>query len=212
MKKRNLFLVLLLTLVMCLSACGEEETSSRRKRSRDNDDDEKIEEVQIDKDNNEESEEYEGLVIDPDEVIYETEKEDDDSDGSEKKTFKVSKDLSTDNATVTIDEYYITQDYYDEDEYMICLKMTYTNNSDSDRSFLSHTNMTAYQAGIRLDDTQQEAGLDKDINVQIQPGTTVSFVESFTLRDTTTDVEIKLNVYYNNSYHTYETTCMLGIK
>lgn len=209
MKKRNLFLVLLLTLVMCLSACGEEETS-RRKRS--SDDDEKIEETTEEK-KTEEEETTGETVPETEETIMEEESEkaesDEDSDG---KTFEITKDLSVDNAGVKINKYWVTKDYSNKEEDIVCLEITYTNNADRDRSFWHNTTLLAYQGGVRLDYGSEEEGTDDDVYVQIQPGTAVTFTHAFTLRDTTTDVELKFSSPYNTGFQKYESECTLSIK
>lgn len=231
MKKRNLFLILVLVLSMCMTACGgndEEDIDN---------DEEVIEEVEETEDDEKNvvkigdadigfSEEHEmkknEILAQHDEIKANMESVREQiengniglsingvgNEPAEKEVIKVEPgaELSVENAGVTVDEYYIVETSYGT---QVHFTFTYTNKSDEDRHFNNHR-LIAYQDGVRL----TEAG-SKEVHTMIQPGVSLQVEKAFELRNTTSDVQFKFSSPEKTSTATskrLESETMVSIK
>lgn len=96
--------------------------------------------------------------------------------------------------TVEIKDATLTEDYAGEP----ALVVTYgfTNNSDTEQSFIVAVSDKAYQDGVQLQTTISAVGSDIDTSTQmsnIKPGASIDVTAIYGLSNTTSDVEVELS-------------------
>ncbi len=166
MKKRNLLIVSILALSMCLASCGG------GKRDIQN--------------------EYEQAKEVLGEIGQDVKKSQDDKDALiEKNKKKLSGvNLVAGTAEVEITAYSVVPNtFLGEDVLEIYLDVIFTNNSVQDRSF-AHGTLNGYQDGIQLGSAFH---LDMDSNTNVRTGASIPFVYALELRNGTSDVELELS-------------------
>ena len=184
MKKRNLLLVLVLALSMCLASCGGGKRDLK-------DEFEQSKEVlgQLGQEVKKEQEDKEALI-----------------EKNKKKLSGVN--LAAGTANMEITAYSVVPDtFLGEDILELYLHITFTNNSTEDRSF-AHGSIKGYQDGIQL---TSAIHLDEDSNTNVRTGTSIPIVYALQLRNGTSDVELELS-YPGESWISEKAVAKFSIK
>ena len=174
MKKRNLLLILVLALSLCLGACGEKEPQT-----------------------------IEDAIEQSKEALETLSEQADDRDAQREKLIEKNKIDLGENVTFTGSELavkikacsVISWTSLGEEQEQIYLIFDHTNNGTEDTGFNSQGKIDVYQDGVALTGAVY---LDDNWMNQIRPGTTIERKEAFVLRNKESDVVVKITELRTN--------------
>ncbi len=103
---------------------------------------------------------------------------------------------------VSIGDFFLAKDYNGND--IIIINYEFTNNGEESTSFMAETITTAYQDGVEIEanfetystEVENSGQYDSDSTWKnIQPGTTITVQEAFTLANTTSDIIVEVEPF-----------------